>query len=75
MSKFKLIEKDNFIINSDLNEEFPTYEEAYERMRLLYREFAIEGNIDTIIAANITDTTAFVKDSYGTCIEWFIEEL
>lgn len=76
MSKFKLKEVDSFFLDGETyEEEFETYEEAYERMRLLYHEFAVEGDDSIISEANITDTKAYIKSTDNTSITWTIENL
>ena len=68
-----LVETEDFVPEYKYEEEYSTYEEAYERMKQIYHEIATNDN-PIIDGGEILSNTAYITFEDGNAIEWNIIE-
>ena len=73
--KYILRERESAVPEYNYNEEFKTHKEAYNRMREMYHELAINGDPGSIIKAEIAKNSAMVEICDGNVVEWEIEKV
>ena len=73
--KYIVTERESAVPDYNYSEQFNTYQEAYERMKEMYHELAVEGNPDAIKKAEIAENSAMIEIYDGNVVEWEIEKV
>lgn len=73
--KYIVTERESAVPSYRHSELFDTHEEAYNRMKELYHELAVESNPDAIKKAEIAENSAMVEIYDGNVVEWEIEKV